>query len=315
MTTISADFPQNSGSHNSGKGAFSPSPKPSQSFEQRMNKNLYRKRQLMNKLGLGFAISAMVFGLFWLVWILITLFMEGFDGLMTMPVFTVDTPPPMTEGGLRNAIVGSVVLAVTGLLIGGPVGMMAGIYLAEFDKGTWLGKTTRFLNDILLSAPSIVIGLFVYALMVKGGSFSGWAGAVALSLIVIPVVVRTTENMLDLVPNSLREAAYALGTPKWKLVSHVTLKAAKAGITTGVLLAFARITGETAPLLFTALNNQYFSTDMSKAIANLPNTIYQFAMSPYDNWHALAWAAALLITIAVLSMNILARIIGHNKHG
>ena len=191
---------------------------------------------------------------------------------------------------------------------------MAGIYLAEFSQGSLLGKVTRFLNDILLSAPSIVIGLFVYALMVKGQSFSGWAGAVALALIVIPIVVRTTENMLNLVPNTLREAAYALGTPKWKLISTVTLKAAKAGLTTGVLLAFARITGETAPLLFTALNNQYFSTDMSQPMANLPNTIYQFAMSPYDNWHALAWAAALLITMTVLIVNILARFIGGKDH-
>ncbi|WP_296245771.1 phosphate ABC transporter permease PstA, partial [Psychrobacter sp. UBA6766] len=221
---------------------------------------------------------------------------------------------PMGEGGLRNAIVGSVMLAFSGLAIGAPIGMMAGIYLAEFSQGSMLGKVTRFLNDILLSAPSIVIGLFIYALMVKGQSFSGWAGALALALIVIPIVVRTTENMLNLVPNTLREAAYALGTPKWKLVSTVTLKAAKAGLTTGVLLAFARITGETAPLLFTALNNQYFSTDMSRPMANLPNTIYQFAMSPYENWHALAWAAALLIAATVLLLNIAARFIGGKNH-
>ena len=283
---------------------------PSVSFEDRYNKRLYNKRRFINKLGLGFALSAIVFGLFWLIWILITLFIEGFQGLIEMPVFMADTPPPMGEGGLRNAIVGSVMLAFSGLAIGAPIGMMAGIYLAEFSHGSMLGKVTRFLNDILLSAPSIVIGLFIYALMVKGQSFSGWAGALALALIVIPIVVRTTENMLNLVPNTLREAAYALGTPKWKLVSTVTLKAAKAGLTTGVLLAFARITGETAPLLFTALNNQYFSTDMSQPMANLPNTIYQFAMSPYDNWHALAWAAALLITATVLFLNIAARFIG-----
>lgn len=290
---------------------------PSQSsvrFEDRYNKRLYNKRRFINRLGLGFALSALVFGLFWLIWILMTLFIEGFQGLIEMPVFIADTPPPMGEGGLRNAIVGSALLAFSGLAIGAPIGMMAGIYLAEFSQGSLLGKVTRFLNDILLSAPSIVIGLFIYALIVKGQSFSGWAGALALALIVIPIVVRTTENMLNLVPNTLREAAYALGTPKWKLVSTVTLKAAKAGLTTGVLLAFARITGETAPLLFTALNNQYFSTDMSEPMANLPNTIYQFAMSPYDNWHALAWAAALLITATVLLLNIAARFIGDKHH-
>ncbi len=290
---------------------------PSQSsvrFEDRYNKRLYNKRRFINRLGLGFALSALVFGLVWLIWILMTLFVEGMQGLIEMPVFMADTPPPMGEGGLRNAIVGSAMLAFSGLAIGAPIGMMAGIYLAEFSQGSMLGKVTRFLNDILLSAPSIVIGLFIYALMVKGQSFSGWAGALALALIVIPIVVRTTENMLNLVPNTLREAAYALGTPKWKLVSTVTLKAAKAGLTTGVLLAFARITGETAPLLFTALNNQYFSTDMSQPMANLPNTIYQFAMSPYDNWHALAWAAALLITATVLFLNIAARFIGAKDH-
>lgn len=287
---------------------------PVPSIKKRYNQRLYNQRRLINRLGLGFATSAIIFGLFWLVWILITLFVEGFQGLIEMPVFTADAPPPMGEGGLRNAIVGSVMLAFSGLAIGAPIGMMAGIYLAEFSQGSLLGKVTRFLNDILLSAPSIVIGLFIYALMVKGQSFSGWAGALALALIVIPIVVRTTENMLNLVPNTLREAAYALGTPKWKLVSTVTLKAAKAGLTTGILLAFARITGETAPLLFTALNNQYFSTDMSEPMANLPNTIYQFAMSPYDNWHALAWAAALLITATVLLLNIMARFIGGRDH-
>ncbi len=287
---------------------------PALRFEERYDKRLYNKRRLINRLGLGFAISAIAFGLFWLTWILITLFVEGFQGLIEMPVFMADTPPPMGEGGLRNAIIGSAMIALSGLAIGTPIGMMAGIYLAEFSQGSLLGKVTRFLNDILLSAPSIVIGLFVYALMVKGQSFSGWAGAFALALIVIPIVVRTTESMLNLVPNTLREAAYALGTPKWKLISTVTLKAAKAGLTTGVLLAFARITGETAPLLFTALNNQYFSTDMSQPMANLPNTIYQFAMSPYENWHALAWAAALLITATVLVVNILARFIGGKDH-
>lgn len=277
---------------------------------QKIDRGLYRRRRMWNKVGLGFASFAMVFGLFWLLWILVTLGIEGMSGLIEMPVFTVDTPPPMTEGGLRNAIVGSIMIASSGLFIGAPIGMLAGIYLAEFSGGNKLGQVIRFLNDILLSAPSIVIGLFVYALMVKGGSFSGWAGACALALIVIPVVVRTTENMLLLVPSTLREAAYALGTPKWKLVLSVTVKAARAGLTTGVLLAFARITGETAPLLFTALNNQYFSLDMSNAMGNMPNTIYQFAMSPYDNWHALAWAAALLITFTVLALNVIARYIG-----
>ena len=279
-------------------------------FDSRYDKRLYNKRRWANKLGLGFAISAMVFGLIWLFWILVTLFVEGFQGMVQMPIFAADTPPPMSEGGLRNAIVGSVMVAFSGLFIGAPIGLMTGIYLSEFAQGSLLGKVTRFLNDILLSAPSIVIGLFIYALMVKGQSFSGWAGALALALIVVPVVVRTTENMLNLVPNSIREAAYALGTPKWKMVTQVTIKAARAGLTTGVLLAFARITGETAPLLFTALNNQYFSTDMGEPIANLPNTIYQFAMSPYDNWHTLAWAAALLITASVLVLNVLARFIG-----
>lgn len=279
-------------------------------FDSRYDKRLYNKRRWANKLGLGFAMSAMVFGLIWLFWILVTLFVEGFQGMVQMPIFAADTPPPMSEGGLRNAIVGSVMLAFSGLFIGAPIGLMTGIYLSEFAQGSLLGKMTRFLNDILLSAPSIVIGLFIYALMVKGQSFSGWAGALALALIVVPVVVRTTENMLNLVPNSIREAAYALGTPKWKMVTQVTIKAARAGLTTGVLLAFARITGETAPLLFTALNNQYFSTDMGQPIANLPNTIYQFAMSPYDNWHTLAWAAALLITASVLVLNVLARFIG-----
>ena len=287
---------------------------PEPRFEDRYNKSLYNKRRLINKLGLGFALSAMAFGLFWLLWILFTLLVEGFQGMVEMPIFMADTPPPMGEGGLRNAIVGSAMLAFSGLFIGAPIGLMTGIYLAEFSHGSMLGKVTRFLSDILLSAPSIVIGLFIYALMVKGSSFSGWAGALALALIVVPVVVRTTENMLNLVPNTLREAAYALGTPKWQLVTKVTIKAAKAGLTTGVLLAFARITGETAPLLFTALNNQYFSTDMSQPLANLPNTIYQFAMSPYDNWHALAWAAALLITATVLTLNIIARMIGGKDH-
>ncbi len=286
----------------------------STAFLARISLPKYRRRQFINRIGLIFTSIAMGFGLFWLAWILITLFTQGISGIITMPVFTVDTPPPMMEGGIRNAIVGSIMLSFLGLAVGTPIGILTGIYLAEFDQGGWLGKATRFMNDILLSAPSIVIGLFVFTLMVQGRGFSGWAGVVALAVIVIPVVIRTTENMLLLVPNNLREATYALGTPKWKMVGSVTLKSAKAGVITGVLLAFARIAGETAPLLFTALNNQYFSTNMSQAIANLPNTIYQFAMSPYDNWHALAWAAALLITLAVLTLNIIARIISHQDH-
>lgn len=293
---------------------------PTPKFHERMNGTLYQKRKFKNALGIGFTMSAMVFGLFWLVWILITLFSRGATGFMELPIFTANTPPPATVGGLKNAIAGSAMLAFSGLFIGTPVGLMAGIYLAEFADndgkfGRMLGSVTRFLNDILLSAPSIVIGLFVYALMVSGGrGFSGWAGATALALIVIPVVVRTTENMLALVPNALRESAYALGTPKYKLVGHVTLKSAKAGVITGVLLAFARITGETAPLLFTALNNLYFSVDMSQTIANLPNTIYQFSMNPDITWNKLAWSAALLITLAVLSLNVLARFIGGKEY-
>lgn len=274
----------------------------------------YHRRRTINHMAMGLTALAMVFGLFWLAWILVTLFTQGIQGLMSMQVFGMDTPPPMAEGGLKNAIVGSAMISFAGLALGVPIGILTGVYLAEFDQDGWLGRTTRFMNDILLSAPSIVIGLFVFALMVQGRGFSGWAGVVALAIIVIPVVIRTTESMLLLVPNHLREAGYALGTPKYKLVGLITLKSAKAGVITGVLLAFSRIAGETAPLLFTALNNQYFSTDMSQAMANLPNTIYQFAMSPYENWHALAWAAALLITFAVLLLNIIARILSAKTH-
>ncbi|MDH2274375.1 phosphate ABC transporter permease PstA [Moraxella porci] len=283
-------------------------------FASRIHLPKYHRRRAMSRIAMSLTALAMVFGLFWLAWILVTLFAQGIQGLMTMPVFSLDTPPPMAEGGLRNAIVGSVMISFAGLALGTPIGILTGVYLAEFDQGGWLGRATRFMNDILLSAPSIVIGLFVFALMVQGRGFSGWAGVVALAIIVIPVVIRTTESMLLLVPNNLREAGYALGAPKYKLVGSITLKSAKAGVITGVLLAFARIAGETAPLLFTALNNQYFSTDMSQAMANLPNTIYQFAMSPYENWHALAWAAALLITFAVLLLNIIARALSAKAH-
>lgn len=271
------------------------------------NNAIYHRRRFTNVLGLIFAGVSVVFGLSFLGFILYKLFVSGTHALLTMPIFTADTPASPDEvGGLRNAIVGSIMVTGLGLLIGTPIGILAGIFLAEFSEGSKMASVTRFMNDILLSAPSIVIGLFVFAAM---GKFSGWAGSLALALLVIPVVVRTTENMLRLIPNTLREAAYALGTPKWKLVSTVTLRAAKTGIITGVLLAFARISGETAPLLFTALNNQYFSTDMNHEIANLPNTIYQMAASPYEQMHQLAWAGALLITLTVLGLNILARVL------
>ena len=274
-----------------------------------MNRNnaIYKRRRLSNALGLIFAGLSIVFGLTFLGLILFKLFLSGSHALLTMPIFTQDTPSPNEIGGLRNAIIGSIMVTGLGLVVGTPIGIMAGIYLAEFAENSWLGKITRFMNDILLSAPSIVIGLFIFALMVQGRNFSGWAGAMALALLVIPVVVRTTENMLRLIPNTLREAAYALGTPKWKLVTSVTLRAAKTGVLTGILLAFARISGETAPLLFTALNNQFFSTDMGQPIANLPNVIYQYASQPYPISNQLAWAGALLITLAVLTLNILAR--------
>lgn len=298
---------------NAGSKSMAMKSTSSTSFEQRMNNSLYSRRKMMNVIGLVFAMCAMAFGLVWLGWILFDLLRKGMEAMITMPIFTADTPPPNTIGGLRNAIVGSVMIAGTGLLIGAPVGLLAGVYLAEFSQGSWLGKATRFINDILLSAPSIVIGLFIFALMVKNRSFSGWAGAIALSLIIIPVVVRSTETMLNLVPNQLREASYALGAPKWKVVTSVTMQAAKSGLITGVLLGFARITGETAPLLFTALNNRFFSLDMSNAMANLPMTIYQFAAAPDDTQNMIAWAGALLITFSVLGLNIIARVIGRER--
>ena len=283
-------------------------------MQKTVTHSVYRRRLWLSRFNLTMSWLTMAFGLFWLGWIFYTLFYEGLSGLGAN-IFQLDTPPPSMEGGLRNAIWGSLMITFFGLLIGTPVGITCGIYLAEFGRRSKLAAATRFMNDILLSAPSIVIGLFIYGLVVvRQGHFSGWAGSLALSLLVVPVVVRTTENMLRLVPDSLREAAYALGTPKWKLVSMVTLRAAKAGVLTGVLLAFARISGETAPLLFTALNNQFFSHNMNQPMANLPNVIYQFAMSPYQDWHALAWAAALLIALTVLSANIAARILGRNKH-
>jgi phosphate transport system permease protein len=257
----------------------------------------------------------MVFGVFWLIWILFETVYLGVGGL-ALSVFTEMTPPPQAEvGGLANAIFGSAVMVTLATLVGTPIGIMAGIYLAEYGQKTWLGRITQFINDILLSAPSIVIGLFIYTVIVaRFKSYSGWAGVLALALIVIPVVIRTTENMLSLIPNALREAAYALGTPKWKVIWSITLKAARAGVITGVLLALARISGETAPLLFTALSNQFWTSDLREPMASLPVTIFKFAMSPYENWQKLAWAGVFLITMGVLALNILARVLFRNKH-
>ncbi len=270
---------------------------------------LYARRRLINAMALSVSVLTMLFGLFWLGWILFTLLEYGLSGL-TSAVFTQNTPPPGSDGGLLNAIAGSLVMTLVGTLIGTPIGILAGTYLAEFGQRGWLAPVTRFINDVLLSAPSIVIGMFIYAVyVVKIGHFSGWAGALALSVLVIPVVIRTTENMLRLVPNTLREAAAALGAPQWKVINFVTLRAARAGILTGVLLAVARISGETAPLLFTALNNQFWNNNMNQPMANLPVVIFQFAMSPYDDWHRLAWAGALLITFSVLTLNIVARVL------
>jgi phosphate transport system permease protein len=270
---------------------------------------LYTRRRIINITGLLVSMLAMAFGLFWLCWILLTLLSHGLPALVPA-VFTQMTPPPGSAGGLLNAIAGTLMMSLLGTLIGTPIGILAGTYLAEFGQRGWLAPVTRFINDILLSAPSIVIGLFVYeAYVIRVGHFSGWAGALALAIIVIPVVIRTTENMLRLIPNTLREAAAALGAPQWKIVSFVTLRAARAGIITGVMLAIARISGETAPLLFTALNNQFWSSDMNNPLANLPVVIFQFAMSPYEDWQHLAWAGALLITLSVLTLNILARIL------
>ena len=270
---------------------------------------MHRRRKRSNALALTLSLLAMSFGLFWLIWILFETLRLGVGGL-AWTVFTEMTPPPQADvGGLANAIFGSVLMVALATLLGTPVGILAGIYLAEYGRGNWLARLTQSINDILLSAPSIVIGLFIYSTVVaRLKSFSALAGVLALALIVVPVVIRTTENMLSLIPHSLREAAYALGTPKWKVISMVTLKAARSGVITGVLLALARIAGETAPLLFTALSNQFWSTDLSSPMANLPVTIYKFAMSPYQNWRELAWAGVFLITLGVLALNILARV-------
>ncbi len=275
---------------------------------------IYRRRLWVNRINLLGSMATMAVGMIFLLWILFSLFSKGVAALGPA-LFTQMTPPPGADGGLANAIFGSLMLVGAAIFIATPVGILAGIYLAEIGRNSLIAKITRFVNDILLSAPSIVIGLFVYALIVANAKhYSGWAGAVALAIIAVPVIVRTTENMLQLVPNSMREAAVALGAPHWRVVLMVTLRSVKGGVVTGVLLALARISGETAPLLFTALNNQFWSTDMNAPMANLPVVIFQFAMSPYEEWQRLAWAGALLITLAVLLLNIVARTLFRQKH-
>jgi phosphate transport system permease protein len=275
---------------------------------------VYRRRLWAHRIGIALSFLAMAVGIFFLMWILVTLVIKGF-GALSIAMFTETTPAPGSEGGgLMNAIVGSLMMVGVATAISTPIGILAGIYLAEYGEESWFAQVTRFVTDIMLSAPSIVIGLFVYALYVANVKhFSGWAGSFAIALIAIPVVVRTTDNMLNLVPTSLREAAFALGAPRWKVATMVRLRAVKAGVVTGVLLALARISGETAPLLFTALNNQFFSANMNAPMANLPVVIYQFAMSPYDNWRALAWGGALLVTFSVLGLNILSRTLFNQK--
>ena len=274
---------------------------------------LHLKRKRINILALSLSLSAMAFGLFWLIWILFNTIVLGVSG-MSIAIFTEMTPAPnVVGGGLANAIYGSLMMVGLATLLGTPIGVLAGVYLGEYGQRTVLGEMTRFVNDILLSAPSIVIGLFIYAIVVaKMKTFSGYAGILALALIVIPVV-GTTENMLQLIPNQLREAAYALGAPKWKVIMMVTLKAARAGVVTGILLAIARIAGETAPLLFTALSNQFWTMDLSQPMANLPVTIFKFALSPFENWQKMAWAGVFLITMGVLALNIIARVMFRKK--
>ena len=275
---------------------------------------VYRKRLWIHRVGITLSFLAMAVGIFFLLWILGTLLVKGL-GAVNVGMFTQTTPPPGDEGGgLLNAIVGSLMMVGFATLLSTPIGVLAGIYLAEYGEESWLAQVTRFVTDIMLSAPSIVIGLFIYALYVAHAKhFSGWAGSFAIALIAVPVVVRTTDNMLNLVPTSLREAAFALGAPRWKVATYVRLKAVRAGVMTGLLLALARISGETAPLLFTALNNQFFSANMNAPMANLPVVIYQFAMSPYDNWRSLAWGGALLVTFSVLGLNILSRTLFNQK--
>jgi phosphate transport system permease protein len=275
--------------------------------------NKYARRKIINTVATGLSLAAMAFGLVWLFWILFETLRLGIAGL-SFATLTQMTPPPNEVGGLANAMFGSFLMVILAAFVGTPIGVMAGIYLAEYDSKGWLASVTRFVNDILLSAPSIVIGLFVYAVVVsRFKTFSGIAGVLALSLLVIPVVIRSTENMLQLIPGALREAAYALGTPKWKVILSITLKAARTGVITGILLAVARISGETAPLLFTALSNQFWSSNLGEPMASLPVVIFKFAMSPYENWQQLAWAGVLIITIAVLGLNILARVLTRGK--
>lgn len=306
--------PSSTSVSNSTNTAMSTSAKMINEAEQaQARRNQYARRKRLNQVALTLSMMAMLFGVFWLAWILWETIRLGVGGL-SVALFTDMTPPPNDVGGLANAIYGSFVMVALATFVGTPIGVMAGVYLAEYGRQGWLANSTRFVNDILLSAPSIVIGLFVYTVVVaQFRSFSAWAGVVALAMIAIPVVIRTTENMLVLVPASLREAAYALGTPKSKVITLVTLRAARAGVITGVLLAVARIAGETAPLLFTALNNQFWNSDLSKPMASLPVTIFKFAMSPYENWQQLAWAGVFLITVAVLGLNILARFITRQK--
>ena len=284
------------------------------SSKSNMDPSIYARRKRANFFGLVLSMSAMVIGLVFLLWILAILMFKGFSAL-NLDLLTHNTPAPGTPGGgLANAIVGSLMIVVSCTLLSTPIGVLAGVYLSEYGDRSKSAAVTRFVNDIMLSAPSIVIGLFVYALVVVPSKhFSGWAGTIALSLIAIPVVVRTTENMLKLVPVSLREAAFALGAPKWKVISGITLRAARAGVVTGVLLAVARIAGETAPLLFTALSNQFWTSSLGQPMASLPVTIFKFAMSPYENWQKLAWAGVFIITIAVLGLNILARVMTRSK--
>jgi phosphate transport system permease protein len=281
---------------------------------QVIRRGKYASRKRVNQVALTLSLLAMSFGLFWLFWILFDTIVLGISGI-NWTTMTQMTPPPNDVGGLANAIFGSFLMVGLAAFVGTPIGIMAGIYLAEFDTRGWLASVTRFVNDILLSAPSIVIGLFVYSVVVvRFKSFSGMAGVIALALIVIPIVIRTTENMLQLVPSGLREAAYALGAPKWKVILSITLRASRAGVVTGVLLAIARIAGETAPLLFTALSNQFWTSSLGEPMASLPVTIFKFAMSPYENWQKLAWAGVFIITVTVLGLNVLARVLTRSKN-
>lgn len=288
------------------------SPKPLESVLHNGNR-IYKKRRTINRVMLTLSLITLAFGLFWLFWIIGTLLIKG-GGSLSFDLFVESTPGPGGQGGLANAIVGSVMMSAVATAIGTPIGILAGTYLAEYGDRGWLAPATRFLNDVLLSAPSIVIGLFIYSIYVSQlGHYSGWAGSLALAILVIPVVVRTTDNMLLLIPNSLREAAVALGCPKYRMILSICYRAALSGIITGVLLAIARILGETAPLLFTALNNQFMSWNMNQPMANLPVTIYQFAASPFDDWNQLAWAGATFITLLVLGLNIVARLVTRSK--